>query len=63
MMLVSWEVFQQLMHPERKLRKKLKPEKRVARDTFTGEKMTLVSLEEFFDDSSKEKKVRPSDKS
>ena len=48
MMVVSAEVFEQLMHPERKPKKKLKPEDRVARDSFTGEKMNLVSPEEFF---------------
>ena len=48
MMVVSWELFQQLTHPERKPRKKLKPDHLVARDSFTGETMDLVAPEEFF---------------
>lgn len=50
MMLVSQELFMQLMNPERKPRRKLKPEDLVARDTFTGETMNLVFPEEFFDE-------------
>lgn len=48
MMVVSAELFEQLTHPERKSKKKLKTEDLVARDSFTGEKMNLVSPEEFF---------------
>ena len=48
MMVVSAEVYEQLMHPERKPKRKPKPEDLVARDSFTGEKMTIVSAEEFF---------------
>ena len=48
MMVVSAKVFEQLMHPERKPRKKLEPKDLVVRDSFTGERMNLGSPEEFF---------------
>ena len=48
MFVVSKEVYERLMHPEKKDLPPLKPEERIARDSFTGEKMNLISPEEFF---------------
>lgn len=44
MMVISRELFDQLCHPERKPKRKLKPEDLVARDSLTGETITLKPI-------------------
>lgn len=48
MMVVSAELFEELCHPERKPKRKLKKSDLVARDSFTGETMKCISAKEFF---------------
>ena len=48
MMVVSRELFEQLCHPERKPKHPLDPKDLVARDSFTGETMSLASADDFF---------------
>ena len=49
MLVVSQEVFEMLCHPERKPKRKLKAKDFVAKDSFTGEKMELYTLDEFLE--------------
>ena len=48
MFVVSKEVYERLMHPEKKDLPPLKPEERIARDSFTGETFVLQDADEFF---------------
>ena len=45
MMVISRKLFDKLCHPEKKPKRKLKPEDLVARDSFTGETMTLQPID------------------
>ena len=51
--IVSREVLNRLCHPEKKDWPPLKPEDRVAYDSFTGETMILQDASEFFAEKGK----------
>ena len=59
MIVVSPELFDRLCHPEKKYKRPLKPKELIARDTFTGETMTLQTPEEFFAKHGMEEAKKP----